>query len=452
VLPETSSLRAAGDMREPNKGKPGPYQGTYLVLLLATVSLFNGLDAVALSLALPSIKSALHLTDIELGVLTGIAFFLFYSTAGIPLGLWADRGDRATIIALATAIRGIMVMLVAVTRSFGELLIVRAGAAIGEAGCLPAAFSLIADYFPREERPRAVAKYLLGTCLSVIIGYSCEGWLVSHVGWRYMFVCIGVPSLVIAPLAWRTLVETRRRRPRERSAAGWNQGVGSRPLRRAIRFLWESRTFRYILGMQCAGYFVAAGMVVWQPSFFARSYGMNVQQLGVYFAVVYGVGSIIGTYGGGYLATRYAGGNESLQLKTLALVNVGIGALWTGVYLAKSSTGSFILLFLAFVGGCLGNGSIFGTTQTVIPDRMRAISISVLFLFSNLLGGGVGPLAIGGLSDLLHPYLGPESLRYALLASCPGCLVISWFAWQAGKTVRADVEAVAQAHGATDLL
>src|SRR6185312_7911456 len=160
----------------------GKHYRTYLVFLLATILTFNGLDSTALGLVLQNIKISLHLTDTELGVLTGIAFSLFYSTVGIPIGRWADRGDRAALIALCTALWGVMVMLVGVTRSFVQLLIVRVGVAVGEAGCTPAAYSLIADYFPREDRPRAIAMYWVGGSVSVIIGYIAAGWLNYHYG------------------------------------------------------------------------------------------------------------------------------------------------------------------------------------------------------------------------------------------------------------------------------
>src|SRR5690348_13696882 len=143
-------------MRKPAGFDGRPSYRAYLILLLATILAFNGLDGTAIGIVLPSIKGALHLTDTELGFLTGVAFSLFYSTVGVPLGRWADRGDRVAIIAITTALWGVMVVLVGTARSFGQLLIVRIGVAVGEAGCVPAAYSLIGDYFSREERPRAI--------------------------------------------------------------------------------------------------------------------------------------------------------------------------------------------------------------------------------------------------------------------------------------------------------
>lgn len=430
-------------MRRPIVRADGPHYRSYLLILLAVILALNGLDGTALGLVLPSVKISLHLTDEELGVLTGIAFSLFYSTVGIPIGRWADRGNRVTIIALATALWGVMVMVLGATRSFGELLMARVGVAVGEAGCVPAAYSLIADYFPREERPGAVAKYMLGGCASVIIGYLSAGWLSHLYGWRIMFICIGAPSAVVAPVAWWTLYEPR--------LSGKGSTRGNLPstdipkTTQVIQVLWRTKTFRYVLAVMSLNALFGSGISVWQPSFFARSYGLRVEELGLYLAGIYGVGGIIGTYGGGYLASRYASGNERLQLRSFAFLNAGFGVVSALIYLSRSPCVSAGLLGLAVIGVGLESGPILATVQTVIPERMRAIAVSVMYLFANLLGAGVGPLVVGSLSDALHPYFGAESLRYALLAMCPGYLAAGWLLWQGSLTVTADVETVSNA-------
>src|SRR6185503_11511129 len=118
----------------------------------------------------------------------GIAFAAFYSIMGIPLARWADRGNRVMIIGLTTALWSAAVALCGTAGSFLQLLVIRIGVAVGEAGCIPPAHSLIADYFTREERPRSVARYMLGVPVSVVFGYFIAGWLNEFYGWRAMFV------------------------------------------------------------------------------------------------------------------------------------------------------------------------------------------------------------------------------------------------------------------------
>src|SRR6187431_1078222 len=181
----------------------------YLLAALTVILTFNYMDRVALGILLQDIKADLHLSDTQLGFLSGIAFALFYSVMGVPIARWADRGNRVTIITLTTALWSVAVALCGVATSFTQLLLTRVAVAVGEAGCIPPAFSLIADYFNRGERPRASAIYGLGAPLSTVIGYFFSGWLNDLYGWRVTFMLLGVPGLVLAALAWFTLRDPR---------------------------------------------------------------------------------------------------------------------------------------------------------------------------------------------------------------------------------------------------
>ena len=143
-----------------------------ILLLMGSVSIF---ERFVFALVLEPIKNDLQLSDSQLGLMTGIAFAAFYAVAGIPLARWADRGNRVTIAATAVGLVGLMVSLCGMVGSFFQMLLVRAGIAVGEAGTMPAAQSLIADYFDRSERPRAMAIYLMAYPISMIIGYLAGG-------------------------------------------------------------------------------------------------------------------------------------------------------------------------------------------------------------------------------------------------------------------------------------
>ncbi len=143
----------------------------YVLGILLVVMAFNFVDRLALAVVMEDIKVELALSDTQLGLLTGIAFALFYSVMGIPIARWADRGNRVTIISLTTALWSVAVMLCGLIGNFVQFMLIRIGIAVGEAGCIPPAHSLIADYFTRAERPRAVAIYMMGAPLSAVFGY-----------------------------------------------------------------------------------------------------------------------------------------------------------------------------------------------------------------------------------------------------------------------------------------
>jgi predicted MFS family arabinose efflux permease len=412
----------------------------YLLVVLLVIQAFNAVDGLTLGLVLQNIKSDLHLSDTQLGFLSGIAFALFYGVMGIPIARWADRGNRISIIALTTALWSVAVALCGTASSFVQLLLIRIFVAVGEAGCIPPAQSLIADYFSRGQRPRAIGIYMLGSSLSVVIGYWAAGWLNQLYGWRATFVMVGAPGVVLAGLALFTLREPRLAKgaPAEPTAS-----LPAQPsLKEVGRTLWASVTFRHLLICFSLFYFFSFGIQQWQPAFFIRSYGLRTGEMGNWFAVAYGFASFLGIYWGGALASRYAANNERLQLRALALMGCLFGLLTAFVYLAPNYYLAFGMLGVATAVGCAGNGPLFATIQTLVPPRMRATATAIMFLVANLIGVGLGPLTVGMLSDALRPLLGEESLRYALLALCPGYLWAGWHLWRASKTVTRDLESV----------
>jgi len=416
----------------------------YLLTILLLILAFNVVDRFALGVMLQDIKTDLRLSDTQLGFMSGIAFALFYSIMGIPLARWADRGNRVTIISLTAALWSGMVALCGVAGNFTQLLLIRIGVGVGEAGCIPAAYSLMPDYFIRAERPRAAAVYSLGGSLGIVIGYFLAGWLNRFYGWRTTFMLLALPGLALAALAWLTLREPRRPRMAPQTAScEWpvaRAPTADQPsLREVCVSLWGSKTFRHLLFGFSAVYFFLYGIQQWQPSFFTRSYGLTSSELGTWFAVVYGSTGVVGAYWGGEWASRYAANNERLQLQVTSCVFAGVSIISPLIYLLHNYHLAFGVLGVVSLGITTLNGPIIATIQTLVPERMRAMAIALIFLFANLIGMGLGPLAAGVLSDALQAWFGKESLRYALLALSPGYLWAAWHFWHASRTVAQDL-------------
>jgi MFS transporter, Spinster family, sphingosine-1-phosphate transporter len=417
----------------------------YLLGVLLLIFSFNYVDRMALGLLLQDIKVDLELSDTQLGLLTGMAFALFYSIMGIPIARWADRGNRTTIIALTTAVWSGAVALCGLAGNFTQLLLIRVGVAVGEAGCLPPAHSLIADYFSRAERPRAVARYMLGAPLSLLIGYLLAGWLNQLYGWRTTFVILALPGLFLSLLAWLTLKEPRvmakTSAPGEKRELHKPLSAEPEPaLLGSLVTLWANRTFRQLLICFSLMSLFGEGVSQWRPAFFIRSYRLDTAELGIWLALIYGLGGILGTYVGGVWASRYAANNEALQLRATAMAYAVFGLVSVCIYLSPNAYLALGLLGVAAFGANVILGPVFATIQTLVPDHMRATSIAILYLFANLIGLGLGPLAVGSLSDLLRTTLGEESLRYSLLAVCPGYGFVVWHLWRASTTVTQDID------------
>lgn len=417
--------------------KAETYKG-YLLGLLVFITAFNYVERLVLGLLAQSIKHDLSLTDSELGLLSGIAFALFYSTMGIPIARWVDRGNRVTILAVTTALWSVTVALCGAARSFVQLALIRVFVGVGEAGCLPTTNSLIPDYFSRAERPRAMGISALSGPLSQVIGFGVAGWLNQLYGWRATFVIVGLPGLVLALLATLTLREPRKFAA---SAAGLQgQGESSQALnwKQTCMALWDNVTFRHLAMAYVVIFFFNFGVFQWLPVFFIRSYGLQTGELGTWLALIVGVGGFAGNYLGGEWASRFAGDDEPLQLKATAAVVCGVTVLSLGIYLAHNQYVAFGVLGVYVLLGSTISGPLLAVKQTIVPERMRGISFAILLLFANLIGMGFGPLAGGVLSDLLHPLFGEESLRYALVALTPGYFWAVWHIWRASKTVLDD--------------
>ncbi len=411
----------------------------YLLGLLTLIASLNFLDRTVLSLLLEPIKQDLDLSDSQLGFLTGFAFASFYAIAGIPLARWSDRGNRNTIIFLTTGLWSALVSLSGFVTSFTQLLLVRVGVAVGEAGTMPAAQSIIADYFKRDERPRAMAIYWMCNPLSVILGFMGGGLLAQHFGWRITFMAIGIPGVLIAILAKLTL-----REPRLQSISSTKSHipvVAQPTFMEVLHTLWQHPSFRHLLVAFCLGFFFIVGSAVWIPSFFRRIHGLEIDVLGAWLALAYGAGGLLGASLGGYCFTRFAAGREGLQFRTTALFYVICALIYAAVYFSSHYM-ALALIGIAeiFFSMCLG--VIYSGIQSLSNDRMRSVTIALMFLMANLIGLGCGPMLVGVLSDALASRYGDDSLRYALLLMAPGFAWTGFHLWKTGSTIEADIARV----------
>jgi MFS family permease len=418
----------------------------YLLGVLLLAYAFNTNDRLMFGIALQDIKVDLSLSDTQLGLLTGIAFALFYSVVGLPIARWADRGNRVRIMALATALWSAAMALCAAAGNFWHLLLIRIFVAVGEAGLVPPAHSLIADHFNRPERPRAVAIFNLGGPLSALLGLLLAGWLIELYGWRATFVALGLPGVVLAILIALTLREPRWDSPPAPAIPDRSEQASSSSVRPTLHevamTLWRNVTFRHLLlGLSITSFF-SSGIAQWNPAFLMRSYGMSSTELGAWLALIYGALGLVGMYLGGNSASKYAARNERGQLKAVSIAYVGFGVFSAAAYLSPNPYLTLALMGLAALGTFAVVGPLFATIQTLIPQRMRAMSIAVLLLFTSLIGTGLGPLAVGVMSDALHAWTGQESLRYALAALTPGYLWCGWHFRRASQTVTRELQAI----------
>lgn len=409
----------------------------YLLFILVVVASVSYFDRFVFALALEPIKHDLKLTDSQLGLMTGFAFAALYALAGLPIARWADKANRINISSLSVGLAGISVFFCGLAGNFSQLLLARAFVAVGEAGAIPAAQSLISDHFDRAERPRAIAIYFMSYAISMVIGYLFGGWIVGLFGWRTAFMIIGLPCILAAIVARITLKDHR--------VVVASHRVERQPSIRSVSStLWRQRTFRHILMAFCVSYFFFMGTSQWQAAFFIRTHNMSVTELGAWFALTVGVFGIFGNYVGGYFASAFAAKNEQLQFRLLAINMVVYGMSSMMIYLSPNKYVAISFLgFSAFIGN-FTNGPLFAAIQSLVRPEIRAVTVAFVFLCANLIGFGLGPFAVGILSDALSSSFGSSSLRYALAIFCPGSIWIAYHFWKAASFIEEDIKITEQ--------
>src|SRR6201996_1445905 len=187
-----------------------PARRYYVLALLTVIYALNFLDRTIFNVLSEPIKKEFALSDTTMGLLAGFGFVLFYSLLGIPIARVADRVNRRNIIATAFAFWSAMTFLCGMASSVTSLALARIGVGLGESAGTPASQSLVADLFDKNERPRALGIYAIGTYLGVFMGYFIGGWVNQHSGWRLRLFAAGLPGLALAAVMWLTVSEPKR--------------------------------------------------------------------------------------------------------------------------------------------------------------------------------------------------------------------------------------------------
>jgi len=393
------------------------------------------------------IKEDLGLADWQLGLMSGLAFAVFYTFLGIPIARLAERKNRAFIIGGATAVWSGFTALCATAGNFWQLIIYRIGVGVGEAGCTPPAHSLIVDYTPKEKRASALAFYSMGTPIGSLLGLVMGGLIADAYGWRAAFLVAGVPGIVFALLAFFTLKE-----PRKLIAQHSAQVMAaSATFGQTMAYLMQRKTFWFIAFAAAIKAFIGYGHAPFTASFFLRNHGEEIASLsasfglgpvgflGLALGVISGTAGAIGSWAGGWIADKYGRKDLRAYMVAPAIASlITIPVYITVVSLDNAAPALFLLAVNAFLG-TLWYGPVYGTGQSVVPPHMRATAAAILLFIINLIGLGLGPLAVGLLSDYFNKGMGlgaAEGVRWALITSTLFGLIAFGCFWQARKTIR----------------
>ncbi len=389
-------------------------QTRILLWTLLIVYIFNFIDRQIVNILAEPIKNELHLSDTQIGLMTGLAFALFYTLLGIPIARFADRpgSNRVTLIRVSLAIWSGMTALSGLAQNFVQLLLARIGVGVGEAGCTPAAMSLITDAVPIERRARAIAFYGLGVPVGGMLGAVLGGQLADAFGWRGAFYVVGIPGVILAISLPFLIKESRAKGQPLATAPPPSPAL---PIGEAFRIIRRSKAFPWIMIAASFTAFLGYGKGTWALIYFIRSHGLSPGEAGLYLGVFLGIAGAIGTFGGGYLADRLARTDKSRTFLATA-IGMAIGApLLAWGYGHEDWRSAIALLFIPTACNLLYYGPTYACTQSLFRPEVRATATSLMLFAQNLIGLGLGPTFFGMLSDWLKPTAGAESVQWVLI-------------------------------------
>lgn len=400
---------------------------------MVAINFLNYMDRWVASAASPLIQKEFHLSDALVGLL-GSAFLLVYAFAAIPFGFWADRGVRRTVVGVGVTIWSVATLFTGFARNFPQLFLSRAVLGIGEASYYPAGTSLLSDYFPREQRGRAMSIWGAGSTLGIAVGFAGGGLIAEKFGWRNAFYFAAVPGILCALLAFRM------REPLRGSAEARGPAVkkATEATLRTFLNLLRIPTLRATILAQTLLFFVLASNAFWLPLVLNRRFNLSVSRAGLLAGVVLVLGGLIGTLAGGWLADRRARKSPAAALE-VGIAGFLLGAVFISIALvAPMNVGPipvFIPAFLvAVVCLYLYSGPFTALSQNVVSPGMRASAVTLLLFVAHVFGDSHSTFDIGLLSDRVG------SLQLALLITSPTLLVLAAVAAAMGlRSVRPDI-------------
>jgi predicted MFS family arabinose efflux permease len=411
---------------------------TYVLTVLTAVNVLNGIDRSIIWVMLESIKRDLHLTDTQLGWLSGFAFAVVYGVVGIPIAALADRANRTRIVAAALAVWSGFTALCGFATSAVQLGISRMAVGAAESGAPPACLSIIADLYPPERRAGAIGIFMSANAIALVVTFACGAWVAERYGWRVGFWSVGVAGFVLAAIICLTVKEPLRggadaRDGEQSPAASWITGFAH-----TCRVIRTSRATLWMLAGFTLNNIAVIGIATFLMSLFIRTHGLSVSEAGALIALGYGVAAI-GILFVGRLADRLALRDVRWSVWLVAALAGGSIVGVVGLVLAGHRLVFAALAITFCICASAQSPPLYATFQNLVAPYRRASMLSIAYVLSNLIALGSGPVIVGTLSDSLLTRFGTAALGYAILAMTEFFLLAIFSYLMAGRYLARDL-------------
>ena len=406
-----------------------------LLLLLTAMSMLSAMDRQMLAVLIEPIKAEFLLSDLQIGLVSGLGFALSFCLLGLPLGRIADRHERRSLVAWTRGIGGLLAAMGGASSGFWSLMGSRAGGALSDAGGAPASLSMIADLYPPAQRSRAMSLFGLGAATGSMLALVLGSWIAQQWGWRLALAIVGGSAALLALLL--RLFSSEPLRAQAARSNELSQG------RSSVALVWRQPVTRWI--MLGAGFALLSGYSVgaWNVSYLVRSHHLTQQQAG-WVAGFAALTSVFGSLVAGALTDRLVRRHPGWQMG-VPLIGVSM-ALPSGLLFFAMPTGqvaaatAMVGLFAFFIAWWAAPS--YAALSLVVAPQRRATANAMLMLAGAIIGSGIGPIFTGSLSSWLEPWLHDQALRFALICTI-AMLVFSVYAfWRALLVYPAALKAV----------
>ncbi len=391
--------------------RAGAAAGNRILAILLLAYIFNFIDRQIIGILAVPIRAEFALDDKALSLL-GVVFGLFYSTIAIPIAWLADRRSRVNIIAGAIAMWSLFTAICGMAQSYAQLVVARMGVAVGEAGGIAPSYSLIADFFPKSKRARALAFFSLGIPFGSALGIFLGGWLVSQLSWRSAFLIVGLAGLPVALLVKLMIPEPVRG---GLDSIDGRAGEPSPPLSSVARLLGGNPSFWLLSFGAAFGSILGYGLIFWLPSFFSRTFGLSPAEIGLFYGSIVLVGGVAGTWLGGWVGDRLGPDRPGVYALIPAICFlIAAPCLALGLF-APSLPVAWILFTIGQMTALAWLGPVISAIQHIVPPNVRATTSASFLFINNLIGIAFGIYFLGWLSERMKAAHGEDSLQYSIL-------------------------------------
>lgn len=401
----------------------------YTLIVLTAYFALAHLDRQVLAVTLSPIGREFALNDIQLGLLSGLAFAVLFSTLGLPLALAVSSLNRRNVIAITIAFWSGMTMLCGLAQNFWQLFLARVGVGVGEAGALPASHAIISDRYETRERAGAMGVFMSGANIGTALALVGGGVVAQFLGWRAALLLAGVPGLLLAVIIRLTVPEP----PRTGGGTG-NATLRFSLLSETVAKIFRSSPMALMVLATVLNTITTFGMVAWLPTFLVREHGMALSAVGLYLAVAIGAAGAMGTMLGAQLAGRLALWRASWIAWTPAVILLLTKPFSIAGLLVGSKTTALLLLLVPCALGAVYVAPTIAVLHAALRSEERPVGSALLLFGMNMIGMGLGPLIVGAVSNGFDPSGG--SLGIGLVAvqafGITGAIVFLVAGWTIG--------------------